>query len=297
LHGSVIILFFLAVPFFLFHQRNKKFSFVLVLAFLATFINPRGPMLWLDTFQLMQATGNQFSQEWKPPINSGWQMNLFFIWFLAFIPMVAFSIKKLKPHEWIWLMGFGWMALSGIRYVIWFLALLLIFSSWLLQGILRKNLDIFKFQLILFNITILVLLTLLPLSLLPGIRENWWNQSPDVVSKDTPIEAAKWIKENPNLPEPLFNDYIYGSYLIFTLPELPVWIDTRFYPYPKEIWQNYLSISNAEIGWQEKLKEQNIGTIMLNKTSQEKLYSELKSSSNYCVNYEDDQSIIFSKCQ
>ena len=157
LHGSVVILFFLAGPFFLFHQRNKNFFFVLSLAFLATFINPRGPMLWLDTFQLIQATGNQFSQEWKPPINSGWQMNLFFIWLLALLPMVAFSSKKLRPHEWIWLLGFGWMALSGVRYVIWFLALLLIFSCWLLQSILRKNLDLFKFQLIPINITILVL--------------------------------------------------------------------------------------------------------------------------------------------
>ncbi len=296
LHGSVILFFFITVPYYLFHQRNKNFSLILILAFLVTFINPRGPMLWLDTIQLIQANGNQFSQEWKPPLNAGWQMNLFFMWLLAFIPLVGLSPKKLKTHEWIWLLGFGWMALSGLRYVIWYLALLLIFSCWLLQGILRKNKNAFTFQLIPVNITILVLLTLLPLSLLPGIRGNWWKQSPEVVSKDTPVEAVNWLKDHPDLPEPLFNDYIYGSYLIFALPERPVWIDTRFYPYPEDQWQKYLSISNAEVGWLEKLKGEDIGTIMLDKTSQNRLYQELNSSSSYCDIYEDENTIIFSKC-
>lgn len=296
LHGSVILFFFITVPYYLIHQRSKKILVILILAFLVTFINPRGPLLWLDTFELIQANGNQFSQEWKPPVNAGWQMNLFFMWLLTLIPMVAFSPNKLRPHEWVWLLGFGWMALSGLRYVIWFLALLLIFSCWLIQGILRKNLDTFKFQLIPFNITILVILTLLPLSLLPGIREKWWNQSPEVITKDTPVEAVNWLKEHPDLAEPMFNDYIYGSYLIFALPERPVWIDTRFYPFPTELWEEYLHISNAEPDWQEKLKEEDFGIIMSDKTSQEKLIVELKNSSYYCDIYEDDHSIIFSKC-
>jgi hypothetical protein len=165
-----------------------------------------------------------------------------------------------------------------------------------MQGILKKNTNAFKFQLIPFNITILVILTLLPLSLLPGIRENWWNQSPDVISKYTPVEAVNWIKEHPNLPQPMFNDYIYGSYLIYALPEQPVWIDTRFYPYPEALWQKYLSISNAEAGWLEKLKGEGVGTIMLDKTSQKKLIDEIKGTSNFCDLYEDEHSIIFSKC-
>lgn len=296
LHGSVIVLFLLAVPFFLFNQRNTKFFLLLTLAFLATFVNPHGPMLWLETVQFIQASGILFSQEWKPPVNSGWQMNLFFMWLLAFIPIVAFSPKKLKPHEWIWLLGFGWMALSGVRYVIWFLALLLIFSCWLLQGILRKNVNAFKFQLIPVNITILIILSLLPLSLLPGIRESWWNQSPDVISKNTPIEAVNWFKQHSELPGPIFNDYVFGSYLIYALPERPVWIDTRFHIYPSQHWEEYLSISNVEPGWLVKLKDNEIGTLFLDNSSQENLIQELKKSSVYCEFYHDEITSIFSIC-
>jgi hypothetical protein len=75
-----------------------------------------------------------------------------------------------------------------------------------------------------------------------------------------------------------------------------VWIDTRFYPYPEALWQKYLSISNAEAGWLEKLKGEGVGTIMLDKTSQKKLIDEIKGTSNFCDLYEDEHSIIFSKC-
>jgi hypothetical protein len=117
-----------------------------------------------------------------------------------------------------------------------------------------------------------------------------------VILKDTPVDAVNWIKEHPDLPQPMFNDYIYGSYLIYALPERLVWIDTRFYPYPEEQWHKYLSIANAESGWLEKLKEEDIGIIMADKISQEKLILELINSSDYCDIYEDDHSIIFSKC-
>jgi hypothetical protein len=118
-----------------------------------------------------------------------------------------------------------------------------------------------------------------------------------VILKDTPVDAVNWLKAHPDLPEPIFNDYIYGSYLIYALPERPVWIDTRFHIYSFQHWENYLSITNAEAGWFEKLKEEDVGTIMLDKISQKKLIDEIKGTSNFCDFYEDDQSIIFSKCE
>jgi len=297
LHGSVIILLFIVIPYLLFQQRNLKFFLLVLLIILATCINPRGPMIWLDTFQLMQANGNQFSQEWKPPINTGWQMNLFFFWLLSFVPLAVFSSNKLKLYEWVWFLGFGWMALSGTRYVIWFLAILLILTSWLLQGFMKRKLTAFTFSNIPINFGILVILTFLPIFLLPGIRDKWWALSPETVSINTPVEATTWLKQHPELPEPLFNDYIYGSYLIYALPERTVWIDTRFYPFPTEIWEDYLLISNAEPGWQQKLNQYNIGTFMLDKISQDRLTVELRNSIDFCNVFENDDSIIFTKCE
>ncbi len=296
LHGSVIVLFFLSGPYFLFYQRNRKFLFILIMSFLITFINPRGPMLWVDTFQVIQATGNQFSQEWKPPINSGWQMNLFFVWLLAIIPLLAFSPRKLKLFEWVWFLGFGWMALSGVRYVIWFLAILMIFSSWLISGWLQSKSKGDRFQYPVVNIIFLIIMILLPITLLPGIRANWWQAAPEDLSSSTPVEAVNWLKKHPDLPGEIFNDYIFGSYLIYSLPERPVWIDTRFYPYPETLWEDYLSIANGEYGWQEKLKDPTIGTLVLDQTGQKNLILQLQESEEYCEVYQDPVAIIFTVC-
>jgi hypothetical protein len=297
IHGSVILLFLLAVPYFLFFQRNRIFFFIVVLAFLATFINPRGPLLWVDTLQLIQASGNQFSQEWKAPINSGWQMNIFFLWFLLFIPIAAFSKNKLQIYQWVWFLGFGWMALTGVRYVIWFLAILLIFSTFLIKGILKNNSYSVMFQNIKLNILLVIFLLVLPMSLLPGLREKWWNDAPMVISQNTPVKAANWINENLDPDELIFNDYLFGSYMIFASPEYPVWIDSRFYPYSESIWENYLSISNAEPGWLDKLINYQIEHLILDNGSQKNLILALEDNNQYCEMFSDDVTTIFSTCK
>ncbi|HSM23986.1 MAG TPA: hypothetical protein VK856_03905 [Anaerolineaceae bacterium] len=297
LHGSVIILFLLAFPYFLFNQRNRQFFIILCFIMLATFINPRGPLIWWDTVQIIQATGNQFSQEWKPPINSGWQMNFFFMWIILFVPLVSFSKNKLKKHEWIWFLGFGWMALTGTRYVIWFLALLLILTSQLLEGLLRERIYQGTFSNIKLNYGLLLIMVLLPTFLLPGIRENWWTESPEVMTKNTPIQATSWIQQNINPDDLIFNDYLFGSYMIYALPAHPVWIDSRFYPYPELLWQDYLSISNADLNWYEKLEHYQIDYLFLDNNSQKNLIMAIKQSKYYCQIYTDSTASIFSKCE
>ena len=39
----------------------------------------------------------------------------------------------------------------------------------------------------------------------------------------------------------LFNNHVYGSYLPWACPTMPLFIDTRFELYPTEMWQDYLA--------------------------------------------------------
>lgn len=297
IHGSVIVLFLLGVPVFLFRYRSKRFFIILCLSFLVTLINPRGFSLWFDSFNIIGAAGNQFSQEWKPPSNNGWQMNLFFGWLLAMLPLAALSSRRLNLPQWVWLLGFGWMALSGTRYIIWFLAILLILSAALISGWEIPNLLPAPRKAAPFNIIFLVMMLLLPLSLLPGVRQSWWQDAPPTTSNNTPIQSVEWLKQHPELPAPIFNDYIFGSYLIYALPDRPVWIDSRFYPFPIEQWEQYLEITNAVSGWQQQLDQLQIGTLILDSADQPKLILELGTTPGWCQQYQDDQAVIFSRCQ
>lgn len=297
LHGSVILLFLLIFPYFLFYQRNRTFLLVIILSILATLINPRGLSMWFDTFQIIQATGNQFSQEWKPPTNTGWQMNIFFLWFLLFFPLAVFSKNKMKLYQWIWFLGFGWMALSGVRYVIWFLAIMLIFTCYLLLGCSKTKNNKLIFSNVKLNIALLIILFVLPLSLLPNIKELWWKLSPPVISSNTPVESSNWIEQNINAEELIFNDYVFGSYFIFDLPEYPVWIDTRFHIYEFSTWEDYLSISEGKPGWYEKIINHQIKHLILHNEFQSNLIMLLTQNENFCQVYENTNTTIFSVCK
>ncbi len=106
---------------------------------LATLINPRGLEAWTYVFNSLTVPSSQgFSVEWSPPVNSGWQMNIFFLWLLSFPLLAALSPRKLSRLKWTWFLGFGLLALWGERYVIWFVLILVILTAHLLSDWEKK---------------------------------------------------------------------------------------------------------------------------------------------------------------
>jgi hypothetical protein len=57
-----------------------------------------------------------------------------------------------------------------------------------------------------------------------------------------PVKEAQFIKET-NLPGPIFCDYDNGSYLLWALyPNYKIFIDSRYGPYIKNIWPDYVDL-------------------------------------------------------
>jgi hypothetical protein len=66
------------------------------------------------------------------------------------------------------------------------------------------------------------------------------------------LEAVDFLKENH--PEGrLFNSYNWGGYLLWALPEYPVFVDGRTDLYNDEIIGQWSQVVRAEEGWQEVL--------------------------------------------
>jgi hypothetical protein len=77
-----------------------------------------------------------------------------------------------------------------------------------------------------------------------------------------PVSAAAWIeKQKP--AGPLFNNYNWGGYLTWALPDYPVFIDGRTDLYNDEIINAWLGASNADPGWEETLNRWNIRLVMI----------------------------------
>ena len=292
LHGSFILLFLLGGAAFIFGRGNKRnLFFALLAALLATLLNPRGFGVWTYIVDSLTVISNQaYSREWMPPVNEGWQMNLFFGWILLFLAVAGLSSRKLSRLAWVWILGFGWLALSGQRYGIWFLFIISIFTAELLADWLksrpRRGIPAMDYAIGAF-------ILIIPLAFLPGIRDLWWAESPPALSSETPVDAVIWLENHPDLPAPLWADLAYSSYLVYALPERPIWIDTRFEVYPPEHWERYKAISAGVWNWEILLDEEGINLLMLSKNEQAELILAVDFSENWLEVYSDETSIIF----
>ncbi len=137
-------------------------------------------------------------------------MNIFFAWMLAFAPLAAFSPRKLSIFEWVLYLGFGWLALTGLRYVIWFLFIVAYFSA--LTGFLSGE----KYP----RSKQVTWSEILGLSsdFLPGIREKIVPYSIPVYEMETTPLAATRVAGSASRFTALWADYAFGGYLDFAMP-------------------------------------------------------------------------------
>jgi hypothetical protein len=76
------------------------------------------------------------------------------------------------------------------------------------------------------------------------------------------VNAVEYLKvEKP--PGKLFNSYNWGGYLIWALPEYPVFVDGRTDLYNDELIEQWMEIMNAKKGWQVLLARFGIGVILI----------------------------------
>lgn len=303
LHGSFVLALFLIGSALLFGAGDKKqLTLWFALCILATSINPRGIFVWQFVSDMLTSPSDQlFATEWRPPVNAGWQMNIFFAWLLLLIPLAALSPRRLSLLEWIWFLGFGWLALSGLRYVIWFMFILALLSGPMLTELIKPfTRDAVRTNHSNPRVNFLLgcILLAMPLMMLPGLRESWWKDSPPVYHEaTTPIAATKWLEAHPDLPGPLFSEYTFGSYLTFALPSRLLWIDNRFNAYPSEHWEKYQQIASAKSEWDDLLDRDSINLLMLSLVSQPHLVHSVEESEQWCKQYRDKTAVIFSRCK
>ena len=299
LHGSFILFFIIVGLAFIFGNGDrKKLFWVALLALAVTLINPRGLMLWQSVVGTFTAPGiRDLSPEWLPPLNQGWQMNIFFAWLILLVPLAAFARRRLSIFEWMLFLSFSWLALTGIRYVIWDLFIIAVLTAHLMPESIMQWFDqpqVVKIPSLNFGLGIVFLL--IPLMLLPGIREGWWNESPPALDPQTPVAAADWLALHPELPGPMWNDVVFGSYLIHAVPSRPVWIDTRIQViFTAEQARQYLFVQSAQAGWDSYLEKNGVNLLVLAST-QPALVKAVQNSSGWCEQYHDDVALIFSRC-
>jgi hypothetical protein len=225
---------------------------------------------------------------------------------LALLLMILiFTDTKIKLRDLFMLAGLIYLSFMSRRQI----SLLILIGGFIFAKLVtylvekydKKNCE--KFTKFVTNIIgrVLILAIIIIISFIiykPKINDEYINQS------TYPVDAATWILENLDVENiKLFNEYNYGSYLLFR--GIPVFIDSRADLYAPEfngeknedgeyegrnIFTDYINVSSISTYYETKFEEYEITHVIITKNSKlnmflsrDEKYNELYSDSNFVI--------------
>ena len=150
-------------------------------------------------------------------------------------------------------------------------------------------------------ITLIIVFCLSYIAYVPNQKQSYISNS------SYPVDAAEYIKQNLDLSSiRLFNEYNYGSYLLFQ--GIPVFIDSRADLYAPEfngkkgedgeyegqdIFSDYINTSNISKYYEDTFDKYEITHVILYKNS--KLSMLISKDENYLELYSDKKFVIYER--
>lgn len=117
------------------------------------------------------------------------------------------------------------------------------------------------------------------LALPPGVRR--------VISASTPLNAVRFLREDPSPPKRVFQSAGYGSYLMWAAPERTVFIDTRIELYPAEQWLDYQRLGAGRL-LDTLVRRYDLDGLLIDNKRQARLLVAIGGRPEWEVRYSDD---------
>jgi hypothetical protein len=259
----------------------------------ASGVNPRGWAVLAYPFQTVSINFLQnYIQEWLTPDFHNLQAQLFLILFLLTWAVIAFSPRKLDAGDFFFLVIIGYMGFVAWRntYLLSIVApAILLRHADPILGKLLPGWDpdhpVSRMQAVLHSgaagILAVVVVIHAALSLTPASIQK------DVALR-LPVKAVQYLTTHP-LPGRMFNSYNFGSYLLWNLPDTPVFVDGRTDLYSDELLDQYLTVARVQPGWREVLADWDIRTVFVEATAP---IREILASEGWTVVYADNQAVV-----
>jgi hypothetical protein len=113
----------------------------------------------------------------------------------------------------------------------------------------------------------------------------------DAQEQYLPVRVAQYLQDEKP-PQPLFNSYNWGGYLMLFAPDYPVFIDGRTDLYG-EFLQTYVNVTTATGDWQAVLDQYGINTIAVENGAG--LDGALRQNLAWTLVYEDKMAVIYTR--
>ncbi|MBQ8681873.1 MAG: hypothetical protein IJ509_03075 [Bacilli bacterium] len=267
----------------------------LVLSFLMGIFTP-SRICYSYVFRVMLGNSQKLLLEHLPLVVIE---NPFFIFTVILLVIILINNKsKIYLRELFMICGLLVMALISTRHLVFFYTIGVLYVTILslrcLSNIGDKSLDIL-YNLIVKNkfIYVVVFIVIIGYS---GYNFYLHSDEKYVLKEEYPVGAVKYINKNLEVENMrLYNNYNYGSYLLFN--DIPVFIDSRCDLYLKEFngmdYSIFDELVDIEFDYEEKFEYFDVTHVLLDKKSV--LYMIILKDINYEILYEDDDFILFKK--
>jgi len=238
---------------FVITKLNIKNIIVGISCVLVTFINPYGVGLWTTLIKELQPLQFSHIGEWTPQrfqndIQGIINQNVFYV--LGGLLISAAIIQKKKCGLWYVLLSIlFFLASLRSRY---FFRILLILNIFVFDDFWIQNLKKLPLPYEIINKLKPVFLSFLGLVIGLFFVNNVWLAS-DIKKWSQkygyPYERIQKLKQNP-ISGNIFNDYNWGGYIIWQLPEYKTFVDGRMPSWRDDsgysIFENYVNITGKE---------------------------------------------------
>ena len=273
--------------------KNPNVKFLIIIAIIALFtgfLTPIGDSPYTYSIKIMQGNTMNHISEHSPLILVS--VTDFFIYIVAFLAILIFTNTKIRLKDFFMSFGLLYMALNSIRQMSMFILIGGIIVHRLICALLDKyypNIDE-KLQNAMLKIPgIVIAIGIVIVASLYMIRGN---AAKEIVNPYTyPVSAVDYILENVDISTmKIFNEYNYGSYLLFR--GIPVFVDSRSDLYTpqfngsKDIFGDAINTAGITVYYENIFKNYGITHVIVQKNS--RLNMLLNNDSNYKLLYSDD---------
>lgn len=272
--------------------------FVMLIAGLTGFINPAGNGAYTYLYKTVKGNTTDSINEHQPLVLVDSTEFLFAI--CLFLAILIFTDTKIKLSDLFMLLGLTFLAFKTKRQI----SMFAIFCAPILAKMISAMFEKYDSKAYgkmmnfagscLGACVIILTFALVCIDMLKGIIKE-----PYVDTTSYPVDASTWIIEN--IPDyknmKLFNEYNYGSYLLFR--GIPVFIDSRADLYSpefngkKDIFSDALNIAGISLNYKDAFEDYGVTHII--SYSNSKLVMLLEDDADYKKLYESDTFTIFER--
>lgn len=281
--------------------RLRRLCLVLLGCIAAVIVNPSGARLYSYPFETLTSQAMmKFIEEWRSPNFHELMFQPLAVLILAVLGALALSRKRVRLSQLLMLVVTGWAALRSGRNAPFFVLVAMPLLAehtwdWLSAQRWGQWLSLPEKREVGADATLKMALNVLLLVAAPLTLAAWrvqhsvTNQAA-AEAQAFPAAAVEFMRTHPS-PPPVFNEYGWGGYLIWKLPEYRVYIDGRADVYGDAFIEEFLATHDGETNWQESLSKHDVRTVLIKPDAA--LASLLRQDRGWQKVFEDNQAVIF----